>query len=40
MPFTSKPVLCHYLKYGIFSDKIYVGTANEKGVEFSELSEC
>lgn len=40
MSFTSKPVLRHYLKYGIFSDKIYIGTASEKGVEFSELSEC
>lgn len=38
MPFTSKPVLCHYLSQGIFDDRIYVGTANEKDVDFSALS--
>lgn len=38
MPFTSKPVLRHYLSQGIFDDRIYVGTANEKDVDFSELS--
>lgn len=38
MPFTSKPVLRHYFTSGIFDDRIYVGTANEKDVDFSALS--
>lgn len=39
MPFTSKPVLFHYLSRGMFDDRIYVGTANEKDVDFSVLFE-
>lgn len=38
MPFTSKPVLRHYFTSGFFDDQIYVGTANEKDVDFSALS--
>ncbi len=39
MPYTAKYVLSHYCSIGQFSDKLYAGVANEKGVEFIEFSE-
>lgn len=39
MPYTAKYVMEHYCTTGRFSDKLYVGVTNEKGVEFTELPE-
>lgn len=39
MPYTAKYVMEHYCTTGRFSDKLYTGVANEKGVEFIELPE-
>ena len=39
MPHTAKYVMSHYCSVGQFSDKLYVGATNEKGVEFVELPE-
>ena len=40
MPHTAKYVVNHYCSVGKFTDKLYVGATNEKGVEFVELPEC
>lgn len=39
MPYTAKYVMEHYCATGRFTDKLYVGVTNEKGVEFIELPE-
>ena len=39
MPYTAKYVMEHYCAKGQFTDKLYVGVTNEKGVEFLELPE-
>lgn len=39
MPYTAKYVIEHYCVTGRFTDKLYVGVTNEKGVEFIELPE-
>lgn len=39
MPYTAKYVMEHYCVTGRFTDKLYVGVTNEKGVEFIELPE-
>ena len=39
MPYTAKYVVNHYCSIGRCTDKLYVGAANENGVEFVELSE-
>lgn len=39
MPHTAKYVMEHYCTTGRFSDELYTGVANEKGVEFIELPE-
>ncbi len=39
MPFTAKYVIEHYCTIGRFTDKLYTGVTNEKGVEFIELLE-
>ena len=39
MPYTAKYVINHYCSVGQFTDKLYVGVTNEKGVEFIELPE-
>ena len=39
MPYTAKYVMEHYCAIGRFSDKLYAGVTNEKGVEFLELPE-
>lgn len=39
MPYTAKYVMEHFCTTGRFSDKLYTGVANEKGVEFIELAE-
>lgn len=39
MPYTAKYVVDHYCATGRFSDKLYAGVTNEKGVEFVELPE-
>ena len=39
MPYTAKYVVEHYCEKGQFTDKLYVGVANERGVEFNELPE-
>ncbi len=39
MPYTAKYVVDHYCSVGRFSDKLYAGVTNEKGVEFIELPE-
>ena len=39
MPYTAKYVMEHYCAIGRFTDKLYAGVTNEKGVEFIELSE-
>ena len=39
MPYTAKYVMEHYCAIGRFSDKLYAGVTNEKGVEFVELPE-
>ena len=39
MPYTAKYVMEHYCTTGRFSDELYTGVANEKGVEFIELPE-
>ena len=39
MPYTAKYVMEHYCITGRFSDKLYAGVANEKGVDFVELPE-
>lgn len=37
--YTAKYVMEHYCEIGRFSDKLYAGVTNEKGVEFIELPE-
>lgn len=39
MPYTAKYVMEHYCLTGRFSNRLYAGVANEKGVEFIELPE-
>jgi len=39
MPHTAKYVMQHYSEMGQFSEKLYVGVANECGVEFIDLPE-
>ena len=39
MPYTAKYVMEHFCAIGKFSDKLYAGVTNEKGVEFIELPE-
>ena len=39
MPFTAKYVIEHYCVTGRFTDKVYTGVTNKKGVEFIELAE-
>lgn len=39
MPHTAKYVMQHYGEIGQFSNKLYVGVANEREVEFMELPE-
>ena len=41
MPHTAKYVYVmeHYVSVGRFTDKVYMGAANENGVEFIELVE-
>lgn len=39
MPYTAKYVMSHYCSVGQFSDNLYVGVTNERGVEFRELPE-
>lgn len=39
MPYTAKYVIGHYCKTGRFTDKLYAGVTNEKGVDFIELPE-
>ncbi len=39
MPYTAKYVMEHYCTTGRFTDKLYAGVTNEKGVEFIELPE-
>ena len=39
MPHTAKYVMEHYVSVGQFSDKVYMGAANENGVEIIELVE-
>ena len=39
MPYTAKYVMEHYCETGRFSDKLYAGVTNERGVEFIELPE-
>ena len=39
MPYTAKYVMEHYCATGKFTDKLYAGVTNEKGVEFIELPE-
>ena len=39
MPYTAKYVMMHYCETGRFTDKLYAGITNEKGVEFLELTE-
>ena len=40
MPHTARYVVNHYCSVGKFTNKLYVGATNEKGVEFVELPEC
>ena len=40
MPYTAKYVMEHFCKIGRFTDKLYLGAANENGVDFIELPEC
>ena len=39
MPYTAKYVMEHYCAKGQFTDKLYAGVTNEKGVEFLVLPE-
>ena len=39
MPYTAKYVMKHYCSIGQFSEKLYMGATNEKGVDFIELPE-
>ena len=39
MPYTAKYVMEHYCAVGRFSEHLYAGITNEKGVEFIELPE-
>ena len=39
MPHTAKYVMEHYVSVGRFTDKVYMGAANENGVEIIELVE-
>ena len=39
MPYTARYVMDHYCSIGQYSDKLYSGIANEKGVSFLELPE-
>jgi len=39
MPYTAKFMIDHYLAVGRFTEQIYVGVANEAGMEFVPLSE-
>jgi len=39
MPYTAKYVMQHYVENGQFSEELYVGVANEYGVDFKELPE-
>ncbi len=39
MPFTAKYVVEHFYSIGYMTDKLYVGVATKKGVNFLELSE-
>ena len=39
MPFSAKYMTEHFLTIGRYNDKVYMGTANDEGVVFSELTE-